>query len=161
MMDFDVQRCTRRCAATDRELLPGETIYSVLVRDGAEVVRQDYSAEAWQGAPEGAVGWWKSELPSGKSRGPDWAPSDVMLDYFESLAEDPTKEDVRYVMALLMIRRKILRLDEADGEGEGPEKLLVYSAKREMQYEVPVASPSAARIAEIQTEVAKLLDSAA
>ncbi|MFI4877206.1 MAG: hypothetical protein ACIALR_17760 [Blastopirellula sp. JB062] len=160
-MDFDVQRCTRRCAATERELSPGETFYSVLVREGADVVRQDYSTEAWQGAPEGAIGWWKSELPSGKVRGPEWAPSDVMLDYFDSLAEDPTKLDVRYVMALLMIRRKIFRLEEATEEGEGSERLLVYSPKRETQYEVPVVSPTAARIAEIQIEIAQLLDSAA
>ena len=36
MLDFEVQRCTRRCAATDRELKPGETFYSTLVVVGAK-----------------------------------------------------------------------------------------------------------------------------
>ena len=60
-MDFEVQRFTRRCAATDRELAPGELFYSVLLAEGAEVVRHDYAAEAWNGPTvRAAPGWWKS-----------------------------------------------------------------------------------------------------
>ena len=31
MLDFDVQRCTRRCSGSDRELKAGEWVYSALV----------------------------------------------------------------------------------------------------------------------------------
>ena len=55
MIDYEIQRCTRRCAATDRELKDGETCYSVLVAEGAAVVRRDYSAQAWQGPPDQVV----------------------------------------------------------------------------------------------------------
>ena len=63
MLDFHVQRCTRRCAGVDRELLPGETFYAVLVTEGAEVVRLDFSESAWQGPPDDAIGWWRSRIP--------------------------------------------------------------------------------------------------
>ncbi len=53
MLDFEIQRCTRRCAKTDRELAAGETYYSVLISTGGKVERRDYSAEAWEGSPEG------------------------------------------------------------------------------------------------------------
>ena len=42
---------------------PGETYYSVLVAEGAELKRYDYAADAWQGPPAEAVGWWKSQIP--------------------------------------------------------------------------------------------------
>ena len=53
MMDFEVKRCTRRCAASDRELQPGEPFYSMLIQQGAELVRQDFAESHWQGPPEG------------------------------------------------------------------------------------------------------------
>ena len=34
MLDFDIQRFTRHCHATGRELSPGEAFYSVLVSEG-------------------------------------------------------------------------------------------------------------------------------
>src|SRR5205823_2882181 len=63
LLDFEVQRCTRRCAATDRALAPGDECYSVLEVDGAKVIRKDYCSEAWKGPAEAAFGWWKSCVP--------------------------------------------------------------------------------------------------
>ena len=57
-MDYEIQRCTRRCAATEREFAPGEEFFSVLVAEGAELRRLDYCAEAWEGPPENATGNW-------------------------------------------------------------------------------------------------------
>ena len=48
-LDFEIQRFTRRCAATDRPLEPGELCYTVLEVEGAEVVRKDFAASAWTG----------------------------------------------------------------------------------------------------------------
>ena len=96
-MDFEVQRFTRRCAATDRELAPGESFYSVLLAEGAQVVRHDYAAEVWTGPPADALGWWKSQLPSAdaKPKKPHWAPNEVMLQLFDELAERPDQADLR------------------------------------------------------------------
>ncbi len=52
MVDFELQHNTRHCAASGRELRPGETYYTVLPKKGAEVERADYSSEAWTGPPE-------------------------------------------------------------------------------------------------------------
>jgi hypothetical protein len=111
MIDYDIQRCTRRCAATDRELRCGEVCYSILVPEGAEVVRRDYAAEAWQGPPESAIGWWKTTIADPAAGRLHWAPSDVMLNYFERLSEDPAADDARYVLALLLVRRRVLRIE--------------------------------------------------
>ena len=158
-MDFEVQRFTRRCAATDRELAPGELFYSVLLAEGAEVVRRDYAAEAWSGPPADALGWWKSQLPSADARPkkPQWAPNDVMLGLFDELAERPEQADLRYVLALLLLRRRVLRLEETEAEGTEQETMLVYCPRRETEYRVAVSMPDPARTAEIQAELARLL----
>ena len=157
MIDFEIQRCSRRCAATDRELAPGEVFYSVLVSRDAEVVRYDYSQQAWQGAPEDAIGWWKSQMPEAHAKRAHWAPNDVMLDYFRRLEEENAQQDVRYILALLMIRRRILRLEGSEVDEFGNEELVVFCPRNETEYRVRAVSPDAARAAEIQEELAQLL----
>jgi hypothetical protein len=111
-MDYDIQRCTRRCAVTDRELQPGEDVYSVVVWEGGQWVRRDYSAEAWSGPPQEAVAWWKSRIALPTQRRRSWAPGEVMLQLFEELENQPGQEDFRYVLALLMVRRNLLRQED-------------------------------------------------
>ena len=157
MLDFEIQRCSRRCAATDRELSPGEVFYSVLITEGADVVRYNYSQEAWQGPPEGAIGWWKSTLPEPSSKRVHWAPNDVLLDYFQQLQTQDQQADTCYILTLLLIRRRIFRLEESEVDQAGREQLVVYCPRNEVEYRVPVDSPSPSRIEQIQEELARLL----
>lgn len=71
-MDYEVQRCTRHCATSGREFTPGESFYSVLVAEGAELKRYDYSTEAWTGPAEGVVAWWKSQMPDRNAKRMHW-----------------------------------------------------------------------------------------
>ncbi len=157
MIDFEIQRCSRRCAATDRELSPGEVFYSVLIAQGGDVVRYDYSQEAWDGPPDEAVGWWKAKMPEASSKRVHWAPNDVLLDYFQRLESQDPQADVRYILALLMIRRRIFRLEESEIDELGREHLVVFCPRNETEYRVAVESPDSARIDQIQEELARLL----
>jgi hypothetical protein len=157
VLDFEVQRCTRRCAASDRELKPGEPFYSVLMAEGAEVLRYDYAEEAWQGAPEGALGWWKSQMPDPHANRLHWAPNDVMLHFFEQLGSEPERQDTRYILALLMLRRRVVRLEETETDDAGCETLVLYCPKKEAEYRVQVTDPEPGRVGQIQDELARLL----
>ncbi|MCC7084899.1 MAG: hypothetical protein IT427_07820 [Pirellulales bacterium] len=156
-MDYDHVHCTRHCAATGRELQPGETFYSTLTAEGAKLVRRDFSADTWQGPPEGVVGWWKSHRPATDGQRLQWAPNDVMLDLLEQLADNPVHADMRYVLALLLIRRRVCRLEETEQDEQHQETLLLFCPRRETDFRVSVAMPSEERIQEIQEELARLL----
>jgi hypothetical protein len=157
MIDYDIQRCSRRCCATERELKDGESCFSVLVPEGGAVVRRDYSAEAWQGPPENAIGWWKNTIVDPNAGRPHWAPNDVMLNYFERLLDDPAAADARYVLALLLVRRRVLRVEGHDQDDAGRATLLLYCARNEAQYRVAEFMPSPERAAAIQQQLAELL----
>jgi hypothetical protein len=157
MIDYEVQRCTRHCAVTGRELHAGETFYSTLTAEGSRVVRHDYSAEAWQGPPEGVVGWWKAHMPERNAKKLNWAPNDVMLELLEGLEPREDKAELRYVLALLLIRRRVVRLEETQHDELGREISVLYCPRREATYRVVTAMPNEERTAEIQEELARLL----
>jgi len=157
-MDYEIQRCTRHCHATGRELAAGEAYFSVLLAEGAEVKRYDYSPEAWPGPPEECIGWWQAQIPDRKGQHMHWAPNDVMLEFFDELAEQPEKQDMRYVLSLLLVRRRVMRHEETREDEQGREVLVLYCPRRETTYEVPAVSPrQPERIDEIQQELAALL----
>lgn len=157
MIDYEVQRSTRHCAITGRELQPGETFYSTLTSEGSQVIRRDYAAETWQGPPEGVIGWWKSQVAQRDARKIHWAPNEVMLDLLESLKSQSDKQDMRYVLALLLIRRRVVRLEESTTDDQGRELSVLYCPRREAEFRVVTSMPSNERIAEIQEELARLL----
>ncbi|MBI2824777.1 MAG: hypothetical protein HYX69_08830 [Planctomycetia bacterium] len=157
LMDYDVQRFTRRCAATGRELAEGEEFYTALVADGAALRRLDYAASAWHGPPEGALGWWKSRVPSRDARRPRLAPNEVLLELFVNLEGIADKEDMRTVMALLLVRRRVLRLEDTETDDAGGEVMVLYAPREDATYRVKSVMPSDKRVQEIQDELSRLL----
>jgi hypothetical protein len=157
-MDYEVQRTTRHCATTGREIRPGETFYSTLRVEGANVIRSDYSSEAWLGPPEGTLGWWQATMPKQETKRAQWAPNEIMLDLLEELASQPERHDMRYVLSLLLVRRRVLRLEDIEHDELGREVSVLYCPRRESTFRVATIVPSDERAQAIQNELTKLLD---
>ena len=167
MFEYDIERCTRRCAQTQEPLLPGQVCYSVVKEEAAEWIRLDYCQDAWPDvvknwpspdtAPDDVMAWWKSELPDSSAKREKWAPNDAMVNMFVELSET-TQEDFRYVLCLLLIRRRVFRLEEIKKEpgNDQAEVMTVYCSKTEQEYRVTVQHPSESRIDEIQQRIANL-----
>lgn len=156
-MEFDIQRCSRQCAKSGRLIEPGEEYYSILTNDSGTVVRHDYATEAWEGPTGDYVGWWKAQLPGGNSRKPTWAPNDVMLDLFTQLEQHPDQADTRFVLSLLLVRRRVMRLDGYERESDGREVALLHCPRNSNDYRIPSVKPSPQRMQAIQDKLASLL----
>ena len=117
---YALTRSSGRCAATSREFAPGESYIAAMVErtDGqgpATLERWDCSREAWSGGarPAGEVlGTWRAtfspEAPARKALLGD----DELLELFEDLgdAREGRRLAFRYLLALLLVRRRVLRL---------------------------------------------------
>ena len=64
LLDFEVQRTSRRCTATDVPLEPGDVCYSMLEVQGADVIRRDFCSAAWTEPPSDALAWWRMLIPA-------------------------------------------------------------------------------------------------
>ena len=157
MTEFEVQRRTRHCAKSGEAFQPGEFFFSALFVEGAETIRRDFSIEAWKGPPEEAIGWWKTHMPLPDANKTRWAPNDVMLDLFTRWASDEKRSDIRFVLTLLLIRRRVFRQEDSSNIGTTKETMAVYCPRNQLRYEVPVVTPSGERAIEIQEELGTLL----
>jgi len=157
LLDFDIRSCSRRCSETERALQPGDVYFSVLEEQTTGLERLDYSVEAWQGPPEECVGWWRSRIPGKEGGKPKLAPTEVMLNLFAALAKRPEDQEFRYLLSLLLLRRRILRRDDAKQNEEGREVLELYCKRRDEKFEVVVAEPDAKQAKLVQQRMIDLL----
>jgi hypothetical protein len=158
MTEYQIQPHTRRCHASGRELKAGERFYSVLLDEGGKLVRYDYGGEAWAGPPTQAFSFWTGRVPAESAFGLRQVDDQVLLDYFERLDADEgvPRTKSRYVVALLLMRRRKLKFEEAVMEG-GQEMLVLRCAETQKQYRVLNPRLTDEELAAVQDEVFGLL----
>lgn len=162
LLDFEVRTCSRQCSESGKDLQPGDVYFSVLALQDtdtvheAETLRLDYAADAWQGPPEGNLGWWRSRVPI-KNEKPKLAPSEVMLNLFTALADKPTDRQFRYVLGLLLIRKRLLRREDSFRNEAEQEVLTLVASKRDDSYELIVDEPNQEQAKKIQQRMIDLL----
>lgn len=153
-MDYHLKPVGRTCTATGGALVPGTTCYTALVEQGGQLVRLDYSADAWSGPPEGALAHWQIQVPQPDGAKPKPLDPDALLHYFEQLTEDanPAQEKFAYVIALLLMQKRRLRIDGGRSDGE-IEYLQFLGSQGEGPFEVRDQQLSEAEIAALQNEL--------
>jgi hypothetical protein len=158
MTDYQIQANTRRCAATGRELRPGEKFFSVLLDEAGKFIRHDYSSEAWQGPPPHAFSFWAGRVPADEANRRPRIDDELLVECFQRLEgqTDPDRVSFRYVVALLLMRRKRLKFEEAQVEG-GQEVLCLRCAKAHASYRVVNPRLTEQEMAAVQEEVFKVL----
>jgi hypothetical protein len=111
-MDYQLKPLGKSCAKTGAKFLPGDVCYSVVVARGSEWERIDFSRDAWKGPPEDAIGFWRCTVPAPLETKRRTLDPDALLRHFEQLTEDanPANDKFRYVLALLLVQRRRLRI---------------------------------------------------
>ena len=161
--EWRITRSTRVCFANETPIEPGEAYYSVLVEvdEPFPFKRRDYSLAAWAEVDKSAFfSYWKSkgrEEGGGEKRRPiDYG---RVLVFFDELADavEPGRRLLRYVVALVLARRRVLRIDSLNKTPEG-ERLELYDRRgpRIIEILAPEAAPTELRA--IQEQLNELFD---
>jgi hypothetical protein len=143
---YEIEDPAGVCALTGRRLEPGESYMASLVELDAEqqqaerergnekaavlgLKRMDVSLEAWEAGqrPEKLFGYWKSRIPEPKQKKQKvFVDAPMLMNLLERLAgtKDARRQAFRFVIALILMRKKLLRYDGSSTEtGEEGETL--------------------------------------
>jgi hypothetical protein len=159
MTDYMIQGPTRVCAATGRELKPGERFHAVLTERDGKFVRADFAAEAWPGAPPEAVAHWSGLVPADDKPRKPVVNDEVLLGCFDRLKEaaDADGLNFRYVAALLLMRRKRFRFEDVARDETGRDVLILKDARAGTIHQVIDPRLNEDEIAAVQNEVFRVL----
>lgn len=126
--EWNIQARALQCAVSGRPFEKGETIYSALYWREGQYARVDLCADAWNARNEniGPISAWQTEFVPP----PPLSPEPLKKDDAESLlrrlvAENaPGMRNARYILALMLERKKVLRQVERQRQEGG--STLVY-----------------------------------
>ena len=159
MTDFEIQGPTRTCCETGRALAAGERFYAVLTEEAGRYARKDYAPEAWRGAPAGAIAYWGGRVPATDTPRKPTFNEELLVDWFHHLAgrAEPDRVNFRYVVALLLMRRKRLKFDDVTRAASGGSALCLRDAKSGTRYEIPDPRLTDDEAEAVQDEVFRVL----
>ncbi len=156
--DYQIQPNTRRCTATGRELRPGERFWTALIEEGGKFLRRDYSSEAWQAPPEGAFSFWCGRVPASDEKRRPRFDDELLVDCLQRLEgqTEPARVNFRFVVALLLMRRKRLKFEETRKDGDS-EVLCLRCARSGARHDVVNPRLTEEEMIAVQQEVFKVL----
>jgi len=158
MTNYQIHGPARVCVATGRELAAGEAVFSVLRDEDGRFVRTDYCADAWPGPPTGAVAWWAGRVPEAGRPARPTINDDLLADCFEHLSgtTDPARLRFRYVVGLLLMRRKRFKFEDAR-KRDDRETLVVRDVRTGRRHEVEDPQMTDPEMDAVRDEVFRVL----
>lgn len=129
---YDLGRHADTCAATGVPLHPGDPFVACLVERRAEegFDRVDLSQEAWVGGhrPAKLFAFWSGTKPEANQKPRVFIDDDALVSIFDQLegATDAKRLAFRYVLALVLIRKRLIRqVGTRAAEGGEPGAMLI------------------------------------
>lgn len=105
------------CAASDEKLEPGATCIACLCEREADegFDRFDYSLAAWEAGerPQRLFSYWRLVVPEPDQKRHVFIDDSVLMDLLERLATDerPQRIAFRFVLGLILLRKRLLKFD--------------------------------------------------
>jgi hypothetical protein len=159
-MPFDYEEevaAARACSRCGREFSPEEQYLSALFEEGAGFHRLDCCAGCWQGPPTGSFAYWRGRVPTRDERPARFVEDGELVELFARLggAVEPRQTAFRYLLGVLLVRKRLLRLVRSGGRGG--EGMVVEDPANEARYEVAFPALTAPELAAVSAQMGAVL----
>jgi hypothetical protein len=116
--EWDINKPLGQCSGTGRKIEVGQEYYAALVETPEGLQRRDFSAEYWNSSRPQVYCYWKSRLPDPQQKKKLFVDDDMLLAFFERLGleEAPDRLNLRFCVALVLMRKRLLKYESADIE---------------------------------------------
>lgn len=155
--DWEIKSRGHVCSRTGREFAEGEFFYTLLYREGEGFRREDLCEEAWNERNDNLqpFSFWRSKYEPPAPPPPEPMAKDDAEGLLRRLVQEqnPAQSKARYILALMLERKKLLRPMESNDDD-----VLVYEHVQSGEiFVIPNPRLSLEQIPEVQREVGELL----
>jgi hypothetical protein len=160
--DWEIKSRAHCCAKSQKPFEDGEAIYTVLFRDKSGFRREDVSSAAWQEIKDSfgekaPFSFWKSKYEAPPPPVPEPIQKESVEELLRRLIEEDKHTPARFVLAVMLERKKILK--QVDVKDSGEERFLVYEhGKSGEVFVIPDPQLKLSEIELVQGEIYDLLN---
>ena len=164
--EYDIAKASGACTACHQPLEPGRPFTAVLIDKGDSFQREDYCLACGQQAggrqgPE-VLGVWQARMPTPQQPARPVISNAVLVQFFDRLADsDPAAEGklaFRFVLGLMLMRKKLLVYDKTQRDEDGRETWTMHYKSDERAVELLRPDMDEDRIAEVTGQLREIFE---
>ena len=124
--EYNISKASAQCVKCSSTLAAGQEFVATLKETAEDFLREDYCAACFPGeAAMGGdiLGVWRSHVPQPTEKKKLFVDNDLLVNFFQRLedTQEPTKICFRFVVALVLMRKKLLMYDGREKLPDGGE----------------------------------------
>jgi hypothetical protein len=157
---YDVPRPAGKCAVSGRQIAPGEKFVAAVRETTTGLERLDISLENWEGVSRSdLLGFWQTTMPLGQEKKKVFVDDEVLCTLFERLSEaaEPAKVNFRFVLGLILMRKRLIIYEGARHE-EGRDLWVVRMKGREQTMDLVDPKLGEQEMTEVSGQLGQILN---
>ncbi|MCE5327651.1 MAG: hypothetical protein LLG01_14695 [Planctomycetaceae bacterium] len=163
--EYKIAKTEALCRNCQAAIGPGEELVAAVREQDGEFLREDYCLKCLDAVPSApqpdVYAVWRTKVPAATEKKKRLLVDDsVLLSFFQRLdgSDDPVKIDFRYVLALVLMRKKLLAYDRSRRVEGGGEIWSVHLRKTGEPYEVIDPKLDEDRIAQVSQSLSDIIE---
>jgi hypothetical protein len=121
MDEWEINKPLGQCYGTGKKIEYGEEYFAALVETEQGLQRRDFCADYWHKEKPAVYCYWKTKLPHPDQKKQIFIDDEMLMAFFERLAQETEQEKInfRFVLALILMRKRRLKYDSSKTETDG------------------------------------------
>ena len=114
MSEWEINKPLGQCSGTEKTIEYGEEYFAALIETEEGLQRRDFCADYWESRKPEVFCYWKTRLPEPGQKKQLFVDDQMLMVFFERLEKETDQEKInfRFVLALILMRKRILKYDE-------------------------------------------------
>jgi hypothetical protein len=157
---YEVGRPGGKCCVCQQDLMPGTKVMAALRETPAGFERLDISLDCWPAFERGdLLAFWHTTIPLHEAKKKLFVDDQVLCELFERLkdTEEPAKLNFRFVLGLILMRKRMLVYESSREEG-GRDLWTVRFRGREDRLDLLNPKLSEQQVVEVSQQLSDILN---
>jgi hypothetical protein len=161
--EYNISRAAGECVKCRRALAENEEFTAVVVEKGEDLERQDWCLACWEAGDRGDVGGlfgqWRTRVPARQAKRKLFVDDALLVNFFQRLegAAEPARLNFRFVLALVLMRKKLLVYERSAKDDAGNETWHMRLRGTDESHEVANPRLDEERITEVSLQLSEIL----
>ena len=162
--EYDIAKPAGLCSGSGKQMAPGEAFMAVLREGPDELIREDFCMEHWaehscEGDPD-VLGVWQTHVPEPKEKKKLLIDDASLMNLFERLEgdEQASRVNFRYVLTLILMRKKLLIYDHMEKDETGRDVWRLRTRGADRIHEVIDPQLDEQQTAEVSEQLSEIME---
>jgi len=158
---YDVPRPAGHCTVTARKIEPGEKLFAAIRETPEGIERVDVAPEAWeQFNKANLLAFWQTVMPEHEVKKKVFVDDEVLCTLFERLADaaEPVKINFRFVLGLILMRKRLIVYEDGRHDGDGRDVWVVRMKGSEQRLDLIDPKLDEQQVTEVSQQLGEILN---